>query len=244
VRPTVVLFDVDGTLVITGGAGRRALSRAFEQVCGRGDAIAALRLGGMTDQLIVREGLRAIGRPVEPDLVDRVTEAYLAHLPELVAASEGYRVLPGVRTVVDALMERVDQGTPLAVGLGTGNVRKGALIKLARGGLDAHFPFGGFGCDHEDRAEVLRAGEARGAERLGVPVEACRVVVVGDTPRDIHAARAIGAECVCVATGGFGATDLLGHGATAAVADLTDPAALQAICAGGAGAGEASSRAR
>jgi phosphoglycolate phosphatase len=230
VRGTVILFDVDGTLVLTGGAGRRALSRAFDEVCGSRDALAGVRLGGMTDRLIVREGLRAIGWAHDPRLVDRVLETYLTHLPEEVARSSNYRVLPGVHAVVDAVAEASSGGAPLALGLGTGNMRRGAEIKLERGGLGAAFPFGGFGCDHEDRAELLRAGVTRGAKHLGEPADRCRVVVVGDTPRDVHAARAIGAECVCVGTGGFEPDELLRLGATAAFADLTDPVAVRAIC--------------
>lgn len=228
-RPTIILFDVDGTLVLTGGAGRRALARAFQEVCGRADALDGIRLGGMTDRLIVRDGLRAIDHPHDPALVDRVLEAYVGHLPELVLASERYRVLPGVFATVRAVVERAAAGAPMAVGLGTGNLRRGARIKLSRGGLDAYFPFGGFGCDHEDRAELLRAGVRRGAARLGVTPGSCRVVIVGDTPRDVHAARAIGAECVCVGTGDFPRDALLQHGATAAFDDLTDPAVVPTL---------------
>jgi phosphoglycolate phosphatase len=233
VRPTVILFDVDGTLVLTGGAGRRALARAFGEVCDRTDALDGVRLGGMTDRLIVRRGLEAIGHPHDPAVVDAVLEAYVGHLPDLVAASERYRVLPGVRATVDRVLERATAGAHIAVGLGTGNLRRGALIKLSRAGLDALFPFGGFGCDHEDRAELLRAGVRRGAQRLGVAPEACRVVVVGDTPRDVQAARAIGAECVCVGTGDFAPDALLESGAHVAFATLADEGAVSAICGTG-----------
>ncbi|MFW6050149.1 MAG: HAD family hydrolase [Myxococcota bacterium] len=224
-RPTIVLFDVDGTLVHTGGAGRRALARAFGDVCGREDALAGVRLGGMTDRLILRAGLRAIEHPFDEAVVRAVLDAYLIHLPEEVARSEGYRVLPGCEDAVGVLARRPG----FALGLGTGNIRRGAHIKLSRGGLDRLFGFGGFGCDHEDRAELLLAGVRRGAEHLGVERAACRVVVVGDTPRDVAAAKAIGAESVCVATGGYGAEDLRAAGATAVFPNLTTPGALHAI---------------
>lgn len=224
-RPTVVLFDVDGTLVHTGGAGRRALALAFGEIFGRSDALEGVELGGMTDPLILRAGFEAVGASFDSARVDRVLEAYLRVLPAEVAASPGYRVLPGVAEAVHRLARRVG----FAVGLGTGNVRRGAEIKLSRGGLASAFAFGGFGCDHEDRAELLRAGALRGAERLGRRLEECRVVAVGDTPRDVEAARAIGAECVCVATGGFTRAELVTAGADAAFEDLTAPGALEAI---------------
>ncbi|MFW5926129.1 MAG: HAD family hydrolase, partial [Myxococcota bacterium] len=224
-RPTVVLFDVDGTLVVTGGAGRRALARAFGEVCGREDAMKGVELGGMTDRLILRAGLEALGRAFDERTAEALIEAYLGHLPDEVARSNGYRVLPGCRDAIAALARRPGY----ALGLGTGNVRRGAEIKLSRGGLDASFTFGGFGCDHEDRVELLRAGARRGAEQLGVERGACRVVVVGDTPRDVTAARGIGAECVCVETGGSAAAELLDLGATAAFPDLSAPGALEAI---------------
>ena len=111
----------------------------------------------------------------------------------------------------------------LALGLGTGNVEAGARAKLARVALDGAFAFGGFGDDHEDRALLVRAGAERGAARLDRPLDACRVVIIGDTPRDVAAARAIGAECLAVATGGATAEVLRAAEPTRLVADLTHP---------------------
>src|SRR6185295_3780747 len=123
-------------------------------------------------------------------------DAYFAHLERELAAGKGYVVYPGVHEILAAVRD-----TPgVAVGLGTGNIKKGAYAKLVPGGLHAHFAFGGFGCDHEDRGELLRAGARRGAEALGVPLDDCRVVVIGDTPRDVAAAQKLGAECIGVGT--------------------------------------------
>src|SRR5262249_14150563 len=108
----------------------------------------------------------------------------------------------------------------------------GARLKLAHGGLDAHFPFGGFGCDHEDRVELLRIGATRGAARLGTGLDACRVVVIGDTPRDAAAARGIGATCIGVSTSGCDATSLRAAGATHTFAALAAPGVLEALVAG------------
>lgn len=216
-RGTVLLFDLDGTLVLTGGAGRRAMEQAFAVVCGAHDVLATFSFGGMTDQLIVRTALRGIGQPDDADTVQRVLDAYLERLPDEVARSPQYRVLPGVLPLVESLFGRAG----IALGLGTGNIRQGAMTKLARGGLDRFFGFGGFGCDHEDRALLLRTGAERGAEALGLPLEACRVVVIGDTPRDVAAALELGARCVGVGTGGHAPRELLSLGADIAFPDLT-----------------------
>ena len=117
------------------------------------------------------------------------------------------------------------QHSRIAVGLGTGNIEGGARIKLARVALNENFPFGGFGSDHEDRAELLAVGAARGAARLALPRSACRVVVIGDTPKDIAAAHAIDAESLAVATGPFPVDILRDAGATIAVPNLADPQA-------------------
>lgn len=231
-RPTVLLFDIDGTLLETGGAGRRAMTWAFQETHGRPDAVAGFSFGGMTDMAILRRGLMAIGLEVTRAAMDALLTSYLRRLDhELAGVSradgEGatYRVMPGVREVVAWArgLERV------AVGLGTGNVREGAFAKLRPGGLDAHFGFGGFGCDAEDRTELIRAGARRGAESLGAPLEACRVVVIGDTTKDVDAAVGIGASCVGVGTGGVAPDALRRHGARWAFDTLADDGVCEAL---------------
>lgn len=225
-RPTVLLFDIDGTLITTGGAGRRAIRRAFAELYGRADACDHFRFGGMTDQAIARQGLEAIGEPVTPQSVAALLSVYvdaLEHEVRQVSDAE-YRVLPGMR-------EAVDEGHArgFAVGLGTGNVRAGAMVKLGRVGLAHRFDFGGFGDDHESRPELIRRGAERGVERLAALPGDVRVVVIGDTPKDVDAARAIGAECVAVATGGFSVDALRDAGATWAFPDLSVPGALEVV---------------
>jgi phosphoglycolate phosphatase-like HAD superfamily hydrolase len=224
-RPTLFLFDIDDTLVSTAGAGRRALHAAFCDLLGERDWLP-FTLAGMTDRSIVRRALREAGHADGEAVIDRVLQRYLERLVGEVAHAEGYAVFPGVEQVLDALAQ-----TPrrCAVGLGTGNLEQGARIKLARGGLDGRFAFGGFGSDHEVRAEILRAGARRGALHLGEPVERCRVVAIGDTPRDVEAALAIGAECIGVGTGAHSPEELRAAGAFAAFADLTAPGALAAL---------------
>ena len=140
-RPTVVLFDVDGTLITTGGTGRKALQRAFERVHGRPDACAHFSFAGMTDRAIFREGLRAIGADTEPVSIDALLASYLAHLEREVAEAPVYRVHAGIVSALDALYAL----SHVALGLGTGNVEAGARTKLARVDLNRYFSFGGFG---------------------------------------------------------------------------------------------------
>ncbi len=225
--PTVYLFDIDGTLLSTGGAGRRAMSRAFDEVCGSADALAGIKLGGMTDRMILRAGFEAIGRSFEEALYQKVMTVYLAHLEGEVTRSTGYQVYDGVYAALDACEARAHS----AIGLGTGNIEEGARVKLARGDLSRRFAFGGFGSDAEDRAELLEAGAQRGVQALGVARNDARVVVIGDTPRDVSAAHAIGARCITVTTGSFDAATLEEAGADAIFPSLQGTGAIEALLA-------------
>lgn len=227
-RPTVLLFDLDGTLVTTGGAGRRAIERALEAHGAHG--ATGFSFAGMTDRAIVRRGLVNAGRLPSEELIDVVLGDYLPALEDEVVAADPRRYLvhDGVHAALDLAM-----ATPgVAVGLGTGNIERGARIKLRRVGLAERFTFGGFGCDAEDRAELLRAGARRGAERLGTSLESCRIVVIGDTPLDITAAGAIGAESLAVATGSFEYAALVPHAPTHLFPNLLAPGAHEALLSG------------
>jgi phosphoglycolate phosphatase len=222
VLPTIALFDIDGTLVTCGGAGRTAMERAFGDVLGRSD-VGTFSYGGMTDRAIARAAARNAGASDDDATLDRVLARYLAHLELELARSERFRVLRGVQTLLDAL----DGHAHVAVGLGTGNLEVGAQLKLGHGRIASRFAFGGYGSDHEDRSRLLAVGAERGAAHLGVPRGAARVVVIGDTPKDISAGRAIGAYVIAVATGGFGMDEL--RGADLAVEHLEDPRVLPRI---------------
>jgi phosphoglycolate phosphatase len=217
VTPTVLLFDIDGTLVTTGGAGRKALELAFERLWGRPDACQHFRFDGMTDRAIARGGLSAIGVEATSEAIEALLAVYLQALEEEVRAvpAQQYRLHHGMREAVDRAHAR-----RMAVGLGTGNVREGARLKLERVQIYDRFSFGGFGDDHELRPELIRIGAERGAALLGVPREAARVVVIGDTPRDVEAAQAIGAQSVAVATGFFTVDQLRASDPSAAVATI------------------------
>jgi phosphoglycolate phosphatase len=229
-RPTVYLFDIDGTLISTGGAGRRAMEGAFRDMHGTtGPAAVQFSFAGMTDRAIVRAGLAALEHHApDPAAIDRVLDRYLVHLAEAVASTVTYQIHPGVVGVL-AWLQGVSQ---IALGLGTGNVKKGAYAKLARGALDTPFSFGGFGCDAEDRTELLRVGATRGAEALGVSLTDCRVVVIGDTPKDVAAAQGIGADCIGVGTGGFEPRVLRELGAQNAFATLEEDGVRDALLSG------------
>lgn len=221
--PTIVLFDVDGTILTTGGAGRRAIIGAIE-ACGVTPKID-FSFAGMTDRGIIRKALDASGPPATETAIDRVLVPYLELLRAEVDAVDDatYRVHKGIVAAIDAAID----APGVVCGLGTGNIEAGARIKLERVGLSERFSFGGFGCDAEDRAALLRAGADRGAERLGTPLRYCRVVVIGDSPRDIKAAHAIGAKCIAVSTGFIRSEELARHHPDHMVEDMTAAGAIQ-----------------
>ncbi len=223
--PTVLLFDIDGTLLSSSGAGRRAMEAALHDHTGRED-LCRFGFDGMTDRAIVRMALAAAGHAAPAlALLDAVLDTYVARLRHELAEPGDYHLYPGIAPALEAARGRAG----VALGLGTGNIRRGAALKLGRVGIDHYFAFGGFGCDHEERPAILRTGAERGAALLGRDVASCRVVVVGDTPRDVAAARAIGAECVGVGTGRFGPDELRAAGAHAAFPDLAAAGAIDAV---------------
>lgn len=228
-RPTVLLFDIDGTLISSGGVARRAIERAFTERYGTSETLPA-SFGGMTDKAIARDAITLLQPELSTEAleteIEAALEAYLLVLREetRVDASR-FRVQPGVRRALDHLAGR----SGYAIGLGTGNVRRGAQIKLECVGLYEAFSFGGFGCDHIDRTELLRIGAERGAALLETPLPECRVVVIGDTPKDVAAARGIGAECIAVATGASSLAELATCEPTALFTNLSEPGVLEVL---------------
>lgn len=223
-RPSLLLFDIDGTLLHAGGAGRRALEEAMEHHLGNGVRreeawLARLKLDGMTDRLIIREAMMGVGHPFDEVLCDRILDTYADRLERHIGGP-GYRVLPGVETLLEELTAR-----RASIGLCTGNVLRGARIKLARGGLDRHFGFGdgdvyGFASDGEARELIVAAALRRATARLGRNVHPREALVIGDTPRDIAAARAVGCPVLAVATGRFDVAALRADGADFVVPTL------------------------
>jgi phosphoglycolate phosphatase len=226
-QPHVLLFDIDGTLLNAHGAGRRAANRAFKFCFGRSGVLDHVEMQGMTDPLIFKSGLRTVGAEENDETLERVLAQYLTYLDEELSHDDNVVLLPGVIELLDWLSSL---SGPIAIGLGTGNLETGAKAKLDRVGLSSYFSFGGYGSDHEIRSEVLRAGASRGAQQLNVALSSCRIVVIGDTRRDIDAALAIGAECLAVATSNCPLDELRRHGATLATPTLTDPSVRRFIC--------------
>lgn len=210
--PTLALFDVDGTLVMTEGCGKRALQRAFAEVYGLADALAGVDLAGRTDPSIVREVCDRHGLQVWR--ADLFWPAYFGHLADECARAPG-QALPGVAGLLQACAARSD----LCLALGTGNVERGARTKLAPFDLNRYFPTGGFGDDGENRTELIAAGIRRAEEYYGQQFDA--VWVVGDTPRDVASGKANAASTLAVATGWHSTDQLAAAGADRVVADLT-----------------------
>jgi len=199
-----VLFDIDGTLLVTGGAGGGAWRRAFEELHGIDVDIADHTDAGMTDPEIAAMVFRQVlGREGTPEERSKAIGCYLKHLPETVAESDGYRVMPGIEKLLDEL---IDEG-PL-LGLVTGNIEAAAHIKLARAGFNRYFSFGGYGSDSADRTEVTKAALRRGELVSGGALGNSACIAVGDTPRDVKAGHGAGIRVVGVATGSYSVDQL------------------------------------
>ena len=233
-QPTIALFDIDGTLLHAGGAGRRSVERALGEVLGELQeevSLESVEFAGRTDPWIVRTALMQYGVAADDALIHDVLQRYIAHLPRELELASAFEVLPGVLSLLSELSERDD----ILMGLGTGNTEPAAYAKLARGGLDSFFAFGGFGSDHSDRTELLRAALARGLARTGTRAQGAPVVVIGDTPHDVAAAHAIGARCVAVSTGSYDAAALRASGASIVVSDLCEASVRSAFDRGARG---------
>jgi phosphoglycolate phosphatase len=191
---TLLLFDIDGTLLTTGGCGMQALRLATRDYFGADDDLREIEIAGRTDTGIARQLLRKYER--DEKLALDVLERYLHHLPLLLPQTEG-RLLPGVPELLAALHQRPD----VVLGLLTGNLERGAALKLEQYGVWHYFGFGAFADDHHDRNELGAVALARARAR-GWNSSPERVYVIGDTPHDIACARACGARAVGVATGG------------------------------------------
>jgi phosphoglycolate phosphatase len=211
-----VLLDIDGTLLVTGGAGGAAWQRAFKELHGVEANVADHTDAGMTDPEIAAIVFReVIGREGTPEERAKAIACYLKHLPDTVAESEGYRVMPGIEQLLDRL---IDKG--LLLGLVTGNIEAAAHIKLARAGLNRFFSFGGYGSDSADRTEVTKAALRRGELVSGGTLADGACIAVGDTPRDVKAGHGAGVEVVGVATGSYSVEALRDAGADFALENL------------------------
>lgn len=206
----LILFDIDGTLMSSAGVGMRALGRAMREVTGLDLALLGVLPDGKTDPGIVREAFMLGGLAEEawPDAERALLERYPDYLhEELHGPNAGLRVMPGVK----ALLDRLHEHPEFHLGLLTGNLERTALLKLAMVGLDHYFPIGGYGSDCFERNNLGRWALERAQKHYGQSYESDRVWLVGDTERDIQAARAIRARVLAVATGRYSRAQLEEH---------------------------------
>ena len=226
----LVLFDIDGTLVLTGGAGIRAMNRTCEELVGHPLALDGIPVAGRTDRIILTDVVARAGHALDDGLLERLRKRYISNLREEIEQpgrtqsfeSLGPRggvkaVMPGIRELLDVLELRED----ILRGLLTGNFEAGARIKLEHFDLWRYFRCGAFGDDAADRNELVPFALER-ARRCGLPdISPHHILVVGDTPHDVACARAVGATPVAVATGGFTVEQLRESGADIVFQDLS-----------------------
>lgn len=215
----MLLFDIDGTLLYTGGAGRIAFERAMEELFGVRDTWQKIRADGKTDPMLIREVARnGLGRdPNEREYV-QIHEAYHRYFREEIGRSPGYRLMPGI----PALLERLSTESQFLLGLATGNFEETSYLKLKRGGLDGYFRFGGFGSDSSQRTELVRAAIRRGEALSGRRFGRSEIYVIGDTVHDVRSGVEAGTRTIGVLTGRAAESELREAGADAVFKDFED----------------------
>lgn len=223
----LILFDIDGTILSSAGAGRRAIQRAIVERFGPDYGVDGVRFDGKTDPQIVTELLYHAGHAdeVTTEMIAAVCERYLRYLEsELEAARERIALYPGVRELLSRLTHRKD----CIVGLLTGNIERGAYLKLASAGLDTTlFRVGAFGSDAAHRPDLPPIAAARASELMGRVPTNHDVVILGDTPADVTCGQSIGARAIGVATGSYPLEDLQSAGAFSAFGDFSDSDAVE-----------------
>lgn len=194
----LLLFDIDGTLLLTGGVGAFALNQVFKEMFQVEDAWSELIPDGKTDFMIIDElSSSCLGRILNKDERNRVAERYHELFEQNIFTASGFKLMPGVPELLTLLSNRKD----IALGIATGNFEKAAWLKLQRGNIHSYFKFGGFGSDSAFRPELTRKAAERGFAKIGRELAPEDVWVIGDTQHDIHAGKSMGARTVAVATG-------------------------------------------
>ncbi len=225
----LILWDIDGTLIVSGRAGIFALAKAFQKKYGREPDFSRLDVSGRTDRWIAQQVLEQQNLEATPDTIHAYLEAYLECLQEELNARPG-RVLPGILD----LLERFRTNPRIAQGLLTGNLQRGARIKLEHYQVWHYFSFGAFGDDSPIRNELGPHAVKRARTSHSVDFAPENIFVIGDTPHDIECGKAIGAKTIGVATGNFSVATLQQHHPTAVFADFSDQAAFLRVIGAGA----------
>jgi phosphoglycolate phosphatase len=217
-RTQAILFDIDGTLIESGGASDRAWHRAFEELHGVHVEISKVTGKGVPDPAVGRQAFEAvIGREATDGEMAKLMALRLKYLPEEVDNSPGYRTMPGAEELLERL---IDDGYLL--GVTTGNVEGAAHIKLSRANLNRFFAFAGYGSDSPDRTELTKRALERGSVVFGKPLDLARCFSVGDTPRDVEAGHGAGIRVTGVATGKYSLDELREGGADAVISSFAD----------------------
>ncbi|MCE0485224.1 MAG: HAD hydrolase-like protein [Methylacidiphilales bacterium] len=221
-RDSLLLWDIDGTLVWTDRAGERSLLLVLTELYGHdlGDKLP-VQLQGRTDTSIARDLLTHIGVPVTPEEEKRLLDAYVALLPQTLPAGKS-KLHPGIKEALDAVHAHPE----IHQGLLTGNQKEGARLKLSHLGIWHYFEFGAYANDSHIRDELGPYALARAKEKLGIEFSPERVFIIGDTPHDVACGKAIGAKTIAVATGSYSVEDLKICNPTYVFADLSDTDAL------------------
>ena len=226
IRPRrLYLFDIDGTLITSGGAGEAFLKEAVRDFCGRDVDFSTITMGGNTDTGIARQLLALAGVEATEENIMGLLDCYLVRLAERIHRHDG-RLLPGIIPLLDAMRERPD----CVLALLTGNLAAGAEIKLTHYGVWHYFGFGAFADDHHERNKLGPVAASRALELHGEEFSPDRIFVIGDTPRDIACGKAFGAVTVAVATGHHSREELASHAPDFLFDGLSDvDAVLEAI---------------
>lgn len=223
----LILFDIDGTLCLTGRAGWRAMNRACQDVLGAEDPMSAVEFAGRTDWSILRDVMAKYGRTLDADALADLRDRYVHYLHEEIRQpGTGVKdVMPGIRPLLDELQRRDD----VALALLTGNFIEGARIKLEYFDLWRYFPCGAFGGDSASRNDLVPVALTRARECGIVNGEPSKVLVVGDTPNDVECALVVGATPIGVATGAYTTDDLRAAGAEIVFEDLSETEAFVSL---------------
>lgn len=213
----LILFDIDGTLIHTGGAGMIAMNRAFETITGLVDGVQGIQCAGRTDIGILKDALTRAAIETDGDFFEAFLKVYPSELEVALKESAGH-VKPGIPELLDLLVGMEE----IRVGLLTGNVEQGARAKLTHFKLVHYFLFGAYGSDHEDRNELLPIALRKFSELETIVVEPRNCVIIGDTPLDIACAQVHGAKSLAVATGPYSCDELSSFDPDVVLNDLSD----------------------
>jgi phosphoglycolate phosphatase len=223
----LLLFDIDGTLITSGGAGEQALKDAMSARFGVVEDLQGVSLAGSTDANIAVQLLRRHGLDPEPENIAALLDEYLTHLPSRMTERNGF-LMPGIISLLEELHTKPEA----VLGLLTGNVERGAKIKLTHYGVWHFFEFGAYADDHHDRNELGKFAQARALAKHGEEFPPERIYVIGDTPRDIECGRAIGAQTVAIATGQYSVDELSVYKPDHLFEDFSDTAAVVQVLIG------------